>query len=367
MNKKELSILHISTARSWRGGEQQIAYLIAELAKQNTRQFVVCIKDAPLYKWCLKNNIPAKGLKKRSSLDLSFAYKLKKYSQKNNVQIWHSHDSHAHGFGVYANALFGANTPLVVSRRVDFPVASSKLSTFKYNHHSVKKILCVSAAIANIVKTKLKNPSVVDVVYSAIDYNKFNNLTKGKLRGELGLSPKDKIIGNIAALADHKDHSTFIDCAEILVQNNPEFKFVIAGDGEFRPSLEAKAALKGLSDKIFFLGFRADVPNVIADFNIFLFTSKTEGLGTSILDAFAAGIPTVATAAGGIPEIVEDKKTGLLCPIAQPAELASAVLKILNNEEFANKLVHGASKKLGLFSLENLGLKTFEHYEIVLN
>jgi glycosyltransferase involved in cell wall biosynthesis len=367
MNKRALSILHISTARSWRGGEQQIAYLIAELAKQNTQQFVVCIKDAPLYKWCLNNNIPAKGLKKRSSLDLSFAYKLKKYSQKNNIQIWHSHDSHAHGFGVYANALFGANTPLIVSRRVDFPVASSSLSAFKYNHPSVKKILCVSAAIANIVKAKLKNPSVVDVVYSAIDNNKFNDLKKGQLRAELGLTPQDKIIGNIAALADHKDHSTFIDCAEILLRNNPEFKFVIAGDGELRESLEAKAALKGLSDKIFFLGFRADVPDVIADFNIFLFTSKTEGLGTSILDAFAAGIPTVATAAGGIPEIVEDQKTGLLCPIADPAKLATAVLSLLNDERLAKKMVSSASEKLDLFSLENLGLKTFEQYKIVLN
>lgn len=104
MANKGMRILHISTARSWRGGEQQIAYLIAELAQQNTQQFVVCIKDAPFYHWCLANNIPVKGLKKRSSLDLSFASSLKKFSQKNKVAIWHAHDAHAHGFAVYAKA-----------------------------------------------------------------------------------------------------------------------------------------------------------------------------------------------------------------------------------------------------------------------
>ena len=367
MATKRLSILHISTARSWRGGEQQIAYLIAELAKQEAKQFVVCIKDAPFHSWCLENNIPVKGLKKRSALDLSFAFKLKKYSQKNKVQIWHAHDAHAHGFGVYANALFSANTPVIVSRRVDFPVAGSWLSAFKYNHPSVKKILCVSGAIANIVKAKINNPTVVEVVYSAIDQAKFRGVKKGQLRSELQLTKDIKIVGNIAALVDHKDQHTFIDCAEILSAHHRDMCFVIAGDGALRASLEAKVAEKGLSEKFFFLGFRPDVPAIITDFDLFLFTSKTEGLGTSILDAFAAGIPTVATAAGGILEIVENNKTGLLCSIAQAEELAEATERVLNDPALTQKLVAGAKEKLQLFSLENLGLKSYEQYLQVLH
>jgi len=367
MANKGLSILHISTARSWRGGEQQIAYLIAELAKKDAEQFVVCIKDAPFHQWCLENNIPVKGLKKRSSFDLSFAAQLKKFSQKNGVQIWHAHDSHAHGFAVYANAFFKANTPVVVSRRVDFPVAGSWLSAFKYNHSSVKKILCVSGAIADIVKAKLKNPTVVEVVYSVIDNAKFSQLQKGKLRQELQIPPDYKIVGNIAALADHKDHHTFIDCAEILSSRNSHISFVIAGDGELRSELEAKVDEKGLSDKFYFLGFRPDVPTIIADFDLFLFTSKTEGLGTSILDAFAAGIPTVATAAGGIPEIIEHNKTGLLCPVKDAGKLAQAVEKLLSDKVLAENLVQAARQKLQLFSLESLGNRTYEQYQLVLH
>ena len=367
MANKGMRILHISTARSWRGGEQQIAYLIAELAQQNSQQFVVCIKDAPFYHWCLENNIPVKGLKKRSSLDLSFASSLKKFSQKNKVEIWHAHDAHAHGFAVYANAFFGAKTPVIVSRRVDFPVAGSWLSAFKYNHPSVKKILCVSRAIAEIVKAKIKNAAVVEVVHSAIDHSKFTHLQKGKLRSELQLPADVKIVGNIAALADHKDHLTFINTAEILSVQHPDLYFVIAGDGELRATLEAKVAEKGLEEKFSFLGFRPDVPAIIADFDVFLFTSKTEGLGTSILDAFAADIPTVATAAGGIPEIVENEKTGLLCPIGDARALAQATEKVLANPALAASLINGASKKLAFFSLENLGLKTYEQYQLVLH
>lgn len=367
MANKGLRILHISTARSWRGGEQQIAYLIAELAKTNSQQFVVCIKNAPFHHWCLENNIPVKGLKKRSALDLSFTAQLKKFSQKNDAQIWHAHDSHAHGFAVYANALFNANTAVVVSRRVDFPVAGSWLSAFKYNHSSVKKILCVSGAIAKIVKAKIKNPAVVEVVYSAIDNTKFSQLSKGKLRQELQIPTDHKIVGNIAALVDHKDHHTFIDCAEILSTLHDNICFVIVGDGELRSELEAKVSAKGLNDKFYFLGFRSDVPNIIADFDLFLFTSKTEGLGTSILDAFAAGIPTVATAAGGIPEIVVHHKTGLLCPIKDADKLSQSAEKLLNDIVLAEKLVQGAKEKLQVFSLESLGKRTYEQYQLVVH
>ena len=367
MANKGLSILHISTARSWRGGEQQIAYLIAELAKKSTQQFVVCIKDAPFHHWCLKNNIPVKGLKKRSSFDLSFSAELKKFSKKKGAQIWHAHDSHAHGFAVYTNALFNAHTPLVVSRRVDFPVAGSWLSAFKYNHSSVKKILCVSGAIADIVKAKIKNPAVVEVVYSVIDQAKFSPLHKGKLRQELQIPAEHKIVGNVAALVDHKDHHTFINCAEILSTRNSHISFVIAGDGELRSELEAKVSEKGLSSKFHFLGFRSDVPRIIADFDLFLFTSKTEGLGTSILDAFAAGIPTIATDAGGIPEIVVHNETGLLCPVKDAEKLSQAAERLLDDDVLAEKLVQGARGKLGLFSLESLGNRTNEQYQLALH
>ncbi len=367
MTSKGLRILHISTARSWRGGEQQIAYLIAELAKKGAQQFVVCIKDAPFHQWCIKNEIPVKGLKKRSSLDLSFAAQLKRFSHKNKAQIWHAHDAHAHGFAVYANAFFKAQTPLVVSRRVDFPVAGSWLSAFKYNHKSVKKILCVSSAIADIVKAKIKNPSVVEVVYSVIDQAKFKTTQKGILRQELAIPANHKIIGNVAALVDHKDHHTFINCAEILNTLHDNISFVIAGDGALRSELEAKVQEKGLSNNFYFLGFRPDVPRLIADFDLFLFTSKTEGLGTSILDAFAAGIPTVATAAGGIPEIVINSSTGLLCPVKDADQLAQAAERVLSDPLLAKKLVQGAYEKLALFSLENLGKRTYEQYQLVLH
>jgi glycosyltransferase involved in cell wall biosynthesis len=126
-------------------------------------------------------------------------------------------------------------------------------------------------------------------------------------------------------------------------------------------------AEKKLTDKFHFLGFRPDVPTLIADFDIFLFTSKTEGLGTSILDAFAAGIPTVATNAGGIPEIIVNNKTGLLCPVKDPKKLAQAVENLLSNELLAEKLVAGAKEKLAVFSLESLGNRTYEQYMLALH
>lgn len=366
MPLKTLHILHISTARSWRGGEQQVAYLIKKLAENQVNQAVVCIKDGPFHQWCLQNSVPVLGLKKGSSFDLNFARKIKAFARENKSQILHAHDAHAHGFAVYANAFFNAEIPIVVSRRVDFPVAKNWLSAFKYNHRSVRKIICVSEAIAKIVKSKIKAPHLVSVVHSAIDTGKFDSQKKGALRKELSLSEDAKIIGNVAALVDHKDHLSFIACAEILAQENPNYCFIIAGDGELREMLEKVVQSKNLSKRFFFLGFRQDVASLLKDFDIFLFTSKTEGLGTSILDAFAAKVPTIATAAGGIPEIVIHEKTGLLCEIGDSEGLAQAVKRLLSDDLLRAKLVDSAGAMLSNFSLDSLASKTLSEYQQVL-
>jgi glycosyltransferase involved in cell wall biosynthesis len=112
----------------------------------------------------------------------------------------------------------------------------------------------------------------------------------------------------------------------------PEARLVIAGEGELRPALEAQVRERGLADRVIFAGFRRDLDRLLPAFSVFCLSSRLEGLGTSLLDAMAFGLPVVATAAGGIPEAVEDGVTGRLSPPRDPAALAGALADILGDE-----------------------------------
>ncbi|MEQ8908201.1 MAG: glycosyltransferase [Vicingaceae bacterium] len=355
-------VLHIATALSWRGGEQQLAYLVMELQAE-VDQIVLCSRGSEMEKFCQKNSIDHEVLAKRGGFDLAYAFKIKRLCKKLEVDLCHMHDAHAHTFAILA-AVMGNKTPLVLSRRVDFPIKQKFTSKFKYNHPAIKKILCVSEAIKEITAPDIQDKSKLHTVYSGIDLSKFK-VSSGKLRKELEIDEETPLVGNTSALADHKDYFTFLDAAEIVVKKKPEVQFVIMGDGPMADEIKAYARQKRLNNNLAFTGYRTDIPEVLADLDVFLISSKTEGLGTSILDAFACQVPVVATKAGGIPELVEDQKTGLLCEVKDSTELASAVLKLFNDKSLAEQLKEGAFQKVQQFSKAETAKQTLRHYQDV--
>jgi glycosyltransferase involved in cell wall biosynthesis len=141
------------------------------------------------------------------------------------------------------------------------------------------------------------------------------------------------VVGNVAALTGHKDHATLVEAMARLRSRAPEARLVIAGEGELRPALEAQVRRLGLEDRVIFAGFRHDLDRILPAFSVFCLSSHLEGLGTSVLDAMAFGLPVVATGAGGIPEAVEDGVSGRLVPPRDPTALADALAEVLDNEE----------------------------------
>lgn len=352
-------VLHVSTALSWRGGEQQLAYLLGEL-NDEIDQFVLCAKGSAMETYCQKNGVNYFAVKKSSGFDLHFAKTLKKLCRDLEIDLCHLHDAHAHTFAIIASYL-GNQTPLVLSRRVDFPIKNNFSSKLKYNHPNIKKILCVSKKIKEITAPDIKDKSKLEVVYSGIDLEKFTK-RNNKIRNELQLSEDIFLIGNTSALADHKDYFTFLDVAEKVIAKEDKVHFVIFGNGPLEEKIKAYAKSKRLNHKLTFLGYRADIPEVLADLDIFLITSKTEGLGTSIIDAFACEVPVVATAAGGIPELVENDKSGLLCPVKDVDCLTNNVKRLIQDQSLAKKLKKEAGKKVKLFSKQQTAKDTLKYY-----
>lgn len=361
-----MRILHLSTARTWRGGEQQVAYLMQELQRRQVDQLVVCAGSSPMAQRCAEQGIAHECLPFRLAFDPLNAWRLSRKARAWQADLVHVHDSHGHTAAVLANQFFGMGLPLVVSRRVDFAISSGFSSRWKYGHPSVKRILCVSQAIREIMAERLVRPQVLRVVYDGIDPARFAKGPDGRLRRELGIGAEVPLIGNVAALAPHKDLFTFIRMAARIRQHLPAARFVLIGEGALQGELQRYAADRGMGTALTFTGFRTDVDRLLPELDAMAMTSKTEGLGTSILDAFAARVPVVATAAGGIPEVVEQGRSGLLCPVGDDAALAAAVVQVLGNGDLRNHLVEGAGRKLQAFSREAMAAATLQEYQEVL-
>lgn len=358
-------ILHVSTPKSWRGGEQQLAYLAAELREKNVFQHVLCSEGGELSKYLAAEGFSFTAVKMRFSLDLFFARKLAILCREKNLTCIHTHDSHAHTLAVLAADLFKNRIPVVVSRRVDFPVSNSVFSRYKYNHRNVAKILCVSNKIKEITAESINDQSKLKTVYSGVDKSRYEQVIPAELHKEYNIPVERKIVGNVAALAPHKDYSTFILCAEAMLEINRDLQFFIVGTGPLESQVSQKTAHSKFAEHFTMTGFRKDVLNVLKSFDLFLITSETEGLGTSIIDAFGCGIPVAATRAGGIPELVEHEVTGLTAPVKDFSTLANEALRLLSNSELAKNLVQAGQLKLERFTKEQTALETLAVYREV--
>lgn len=359
-----MHILHLSTALTWRGGEQQIAYLHQGLREAGIKQTVLCSSKSAIMGYCNKYSLSCYHIPKTGSFSWQYAKKIKELVKKYKTTIIHIHDSHAHNNAIIAAAVLKVKIPIVLHRRVDFAVTDSFLSRYKYNYPGIKRIISVSKAIENILAPAIHDHSKLRVVYSGIDTNKEVEVD-GRLRQELGLPNDAIIVGNVAALADHKDPYTFINVAEAL-KDHPQYYFVWIGGGEMEYEIKTEIRNRGLQKKVLLTGFRKDVRDVLPELSFFLMTSKTEGLGTSILDAFMSDVPVIATAAGGIPELVEHGKTGLLAPVADADALAMHILHLSVDKDYTQQLVATAKEKAMGFDFHVMADKVLKIYKEVL-
>jgi glycosyltransferase involved in cell wall biosynthesis len=238
------------------------------------------------------------------------------------------HDPHAVSAALVASRLARVDSRAVAVRRVDFPLRGA-FSRFKYG--ACHRVIVVSRAIENIVQGGGIPAERLRLVYEGVP-DPVPQPGGQEALAALGVPPGVPVVGNVAALTGHKDHATLIEAMALLRKRQEEARLVIAGEGELRPALEALVAERGLADRVVFAGFRRDLDRLRPAFSVFCLSSHLEGLGTSLLDAMAFGLPVVATAAGGIPEAVEDGVTGRVVAPRDPVALAGALEEVLGDD-----------------------------------
>jgi glycosyltransferase involved in cell wall biosynthesis len=183
------------------------------------------------------------------------------------------------------------------------------------------------------------------------------------IRAELGLTPDAHIIGVAASLRVEKALEVMISATGQLVQTFPDVHLVIAGDGPQREALEAQTASAGLTGHVHFLGERRDVTSILNTVNVGALSSDWEGMPLFVLECMATGTPVVATNVGGLPEMVENDRTGLLVPPRDPAALAQAIGALLADPERGRRLAQAAHERMDDFTIDTVAHRFADLYE----
>jgi len=306
-------LTHLNLSRGFRGGERQTELLIRGLAALGWTQRLVARRGEALADRC--RDVPGLSIAEASGGVAGAFLALR------GAGLVHSHE----GRGVQAAWLNGLvrGAPYLITRRVQKGPTASVLNRRMYR--SAVAVVAISKAIrAALLRLEAHLP--VTVIPSAGSSLAVNRATVERLRAGFG---GDFVAGHVGALDDsHKGQLQIIALARRWRTDHPGVRFVLVGAG--RDEVRLRAAAAGL-DNLHFAGEVANVGDYLAAFNLFLYPSRHEGLGSVLIDALEAGLPVVATAVGGIPEIIRDGENGVLFQPDDAAAFEAAVAGFLGD------------------------------------
>lgn len=243
--------------------------------------------------------------------------------------LLHAHD--AHSLTLAGLTAWFLRVPLIVTRRVDFPLRRRGFWS------RADRVIAISDAVARVLQADGIDPRRIVVVHSGVDVTEAAHAVPMGIRNRLGLPEQCPLAVNVGALVPHKDHATLLRAAALLRERLPRLHWAIAGEGPLRGELERLRGELGLRDCVHLVGHVPEPLGLVADADVFVMSSREEGLGTSVLDAMARGIPVASTTAGGLPEMLGDG-AGVLVPPEQPAALADAVASLVEDPELRTRV-----------------------------
>ncbi len=329
-----MNVLHLDEQEGWRGGEQQASWLIQGLVRRGHRVLISGKASGEFLRAGHGGaDVVRLPLPYLSEFDLYTAWRLSRVIGREKIDIIHAHSSHAHSMAVLSRRMAGRGK-VVVSRRVSFAPKSNGLNRWKY--HAPDRLVAVSGKVGEVLLACGLPPEKVTVVYSSVDLDRLD--VPPLSRDELGVAPGIPLLFSAGALVGHKDHETLVKSMPRVLARIPNARLLVAGEGELRPQIEALIGALGLGNAITLLGHRRDVPRLTRAADLYVSSSWSEGLGTSVLEALACETPVVATVAGGVPEMVQPGKTGHLVENRDPEALAAAIVASLEQREQARAM-----------------------------
>jgi glycosyltransferase involved in cell wall biosynthesis len=332
-----LKTLHVDTALTWRGGEQQVLYLTTGLIERGHTAEIACQPGSALAERARDAGVPVHEVRMRGEWDLLGAARLSHLLARGKYALVHSHTSHAHVMAGLASWMTLRRPIRVVARRVDFRIDRNPLSRLKYKLWA-ERYVAVSEAVKRVMVDGGVPAEKIRVVNSSVDLARFENVEVGDLRAELDLPPDAVLIVDAAMLVEHKAQKYLVAAMPEVLEAVPDAVCLLVGEGELRPQLERQVAELGLQDRVLFTGFRSDALRFLKAADVSVMSSQEDGMGNSVQETLALRQPLVATDAGGIPEMAYDGVNAIVVEKKNPHALAQGILRMLRDPELAKRL-----------------------------
>lgn len=321
-------LCHVTLASDYRGGERQAEVLVRELARRGRHQRLIVGRGHDLVRRCA--DIPDLDIIEVASNPFSAAMAAR------GSAIIHAHEARGIYSGLLASLLFGI--PYVFTRRVPNPQRPSFLRTFAYRRAAGP--VAISKAVVRSVSSlypdidfRIVPDAHASLPVDAAMVEQIRRQRAGKL-----------LIGHVGALEVPKGQDTIIEAAHLVRHEHPDWHFLLCGSG--RDEARLRAAAEGL-DNIEFVGFVDNIGDYYGAFDLFVFPSLREAIGSAMIDAMYFGLPVIATNVDGIPEFVEDGVNGRLIEPEQPGQLVAGIRDLLDDPEWAAS-VRAANTEKGM-------------------
>jgi glycosyltransferase involved in cell wall biosynthesis len=356
------TILHVDTERGWRGGERQVLWLAEALTAAGHRSIVAARTGEPLAERASNAGLTVLPCNPLFEFDPAAALALRRTIRREGVQIVHAHTAHA--VSLAALATLGTAARMVLTRRVDFRLRPNRGTRWKYGRAAA--IVAISRAVADALAASGIDRAHIEIIPSGVDLTRVIAPAPRETLAALGVPSGAPLVVQVAQLVGHKDPVTFVRAIAAARRRVPTLHALMVGEGPLRAEVEASVAANGLHDVVHLTGYRQDADALLAAADVVTLSSKEEGLGTVLIDALSLGKPVAATAAGGIPEIVEDGTSGLLAPVRDAERLGAAIASLLEDRDLAAHIAAGARARAAHFSVARTAERTAAVYERLL-
>jgi glycosyltransferase involved in cell wall biosynthesis len=250
--------------------------------------------------------------------------------------VLHVHRGKEHWLAALANRLSRSRRPLVRTRHIVQPVRAHALNRWLYGRATDLVVTVTEAIRRQLVAAGLVPPERAVTMAGGVDADRFRPdvapVSEGGLRSTLGLPAHVPIVGLVSGYRVMKGHQTVVEAVARLAAAGRRFHLLLIGQGPFVPRVRTQVETAGLTDRISLLGFVDDVPAAMAALDVGLYSAlESDGMSRVVFEYLASGVPVVASRVGVVPEILEDGRTALLVPAGEPAPLADAIARLLDD------------------------------------
>ncbi len=343
-----------------------MCYLAQGLSSLGHGSTILCPEDSPCFARATELGLDVRPFSTGGDLDLLAARRVAKIADDLDSDIVHAHTSKTLFPAAACKRFTSRPLHAVAHRRVDFSIHKLpfRLSGLKYRW-GVDRFIAITEAVKRVMIADGIPEDRIRVVHSSTDISRFDHVERNPdLRRELGIPEEAKLVGNVAALVGHKGQRHLLDAIPAVLDTLPDTFFLVLGEGPLRGELEDRAQRLKITHNLRMPGFRSDVPQCLAEMDLFCMPSSGEGMGSVLLEAMAMRLPVAATRAGGIPEVVQPEKTGLLVTPGDAPALAEALIRLLSDDDLATGMGYAGRRRVEeAFTTDRMVERTLQVYE----